>query len=152
MNELHVQSSVKISPEVSSEAGEDINTQHSISPPRCWRNKRRFSSSISVGILRLLRKIVKHWTILIVPDLWTRALLPTSAWPSQLVPRAVSSPQSGSQLYFHYITSSAPPPNPPPPRPRSHKMCRVARSDGHRRFCSQAILKLAESELRSFYT
>ena len=118
MNELHVQSSVKISPEVSSEAGEDINTQHSISPPRCWRNKRRFSSSISVGILRLLRKIVKHWTILIVPDLWStlccqHLLGHRSSCPGLSAVRSLA-------VNFIFITS------PPPPRPHpalGHTKC-----------------------------
>ena len=113
MNELHVQSSVKISPEVSSEAGEDITTQHSISPPRCWRNKRRFSSSISVGILRLLRKIVKHWTILIVPDLWStlccqHLLGHHSSCPGLSAVRSLA-------VNFIFITS--PPPTRPSPAP-----------------------------------
>ena len=137
MNELHVQSSVKISPEVSSEAGEDINTQHSISPPRCWRNKRRFSSSISVGILRLLRKIVKHWTILIVPDLWStlccqHLLGHRSSCPGLSAVRSLA-------VNFIFITS------PPPPRPRpalGHTKCAewrgvTATSDSaHKRFSS----------------
>ena len=142
MNELHVQSSVKISPEVSSEAGEDINTQHSISPPRCWRNKRRFSSSISVGILRLLRKIVKHWTILIVPDLWStlccqHLLGHRSSCPGLSAVRSLA-------VNFIFITSPPPPrPRPAPPHPApGHTKCAEWRGvtttsdSAHKRFLS----------------
>ena len=129
-----------ISPEVSSEVGEDI--QHStlsISPPRCWRNKRRFSSSISVGILRLLRKIVKHWTILIVPDLWSALCC------QHLLGHRSSCPGLSAvgslAVNFIFITSPPPPRHRPAPAP-GHTKCAewrgvTATSDSaHKRFSS----------------